>query len=78
MCLFERHCFVVQAETELLDAVSDRAYRREKGRTLAHALRLGDDEGRLFEVVLYSSDLSSRIVAGALLCRALSEIAGAT
>ena len=75
MCLFERHCLVIQAEVELVDAIPDRVSRRHKGRALAHTFGLRDDEARLFEVVLYSPDRDSRIAAGQLLCHALSGVA---
>ena len=75
LCLFERHCIVLQAEIELLEARADRAYRLEKGLRLARSLGLGAPEGRLFEVVLYSPDLPSRVAAGELLSGALRHLA---
>jgi len=74
-CLFQRTCLVVQAEFELFEAREDRARRRERGRSLASAVGLGDAEGELFEVVLYSSELPLRIRAAELLCVALDRVA---
>jgi hypothetical protein len=74
MCLFERHCFIVQAEAELVAARADREHRRAMGRDLARALGLGDDEGRLLEVIAYSPDLGCRIAAAGMLVGALERI----
>ena len=56
-------------------AIDARHHRREMGRTLALALGLGHDEGRLLEVVAYSPDLGCRIAAGERLVAALARLA---
>jgi hypothetical protein len=77
LCAFERDCFVLQAAVEREAARADRAHRLEMGRRLAHALGLGDDEGRLLEVIAYSPDLGCRIAAGAMLVGALERLVDA-
>ncbi len=77
VCLLERTCVLVQAERELLDHRADRAHRLHVGRTLAHCLGLGGDEGRLLEVVAYSPDLGCRIAAADMLVAALCDLTGA-
>lgn len=74
LCLFERDCLVFQAEAELEDAVAGRQERREMGRTFARRLGLGDDEGRLLEVIAYSPDLGCRIAAAGMLVGALGRL----
>ena len=64
-----------EAAAELLEVEADRVYRLERGRTLARVFGLGDAEGRLFEIVLYSPDIKQRIRAGDLLCVALRHVA---
>jgi hypothetical protein len=54
---------------------ADRLHRRNMGRLLAHSLGLGDDEGRLLEIIAYSPSLESREAAGAFLVRALARLA---
>ena len=76
-CAFEGDCLAVQAEVELSDAIADRLHRHDVGAAMAHALGLGDDEGELFEVIAYSSDLVCRIAAGELLVAALERLAQA-
>ncbi len=76
-CAFVRACLLDQLEAEILDEIQDREQRRARGRELAHALGLGDDEGRLLEVIAYSSDISCRIAAGELLVDALERLAHA-
>lgn len=75
LCLFERHCLVTQAETELLDSQADRARREERSAVLALASGLSLDEGPLWSIAVYSSDRKQRIRAGELLSIALGRIA---
>ena len=60
-----------EAAAELQEVEADRAYRLERGRTLAWVFELGDAEGRLFEVISYSPNAKQRIRAGGLLRTAL-------
>jgi len=62
---------VDQDEAELVAARADREHRREMGQRLAHAVGLGDGEGRLFEVIAYSPDQAQRIRAADMLVAAL-------
>jgi hypothetical protein len=66
---------VLQAEVELQAARDDRRHRERMGRCMASLLGLGDDEGRLLEVIAYSPDLTGRIEAGELLVKALERLA---
>lgn len=74
LCLFERHCLVLQDEVELEAARADRVHRREMGLALAHAIGLGADEAPLFEICAYSPDISCRIAAGELIVGALERL----
>jgi hypothetical protein len=73
--LFEGACLINQAEQELADAIADRLHRHDVGATMARAIGLGDDEGPLFEVCCYSSDLAARLAAAEMLCGALLDLA---
>ena len=72
LCLFERHCLVLQADVELREALADRARMRENGRRWARAFGLSEDKGLLLEVIAYSSSLPHRERAAVLLTEALS------
>lgn len=77
VCVLEPECLIAQAELELADAIHDTEARRERTRVLAYMFGLGDEEARLFEVILYSSDIKARIRAGELLTEVLEEMAKA-
>ncbi len=74
VCAFERDCLRAQADAEFRDAVADHKHRRELGSALAHSLGLGDDEGRLLEVALYSPDPGCRVAAAGMLAGALERL----
>ena len=69
---FER-CGEVDDLVLLLDDAADRAIRGENGRKWARAFGLSDAEGRLFEVVAYSSNVALKKRAAAFLGGALDD-----
>ena len=75
LCLFERDCLVLQADAELQAARINRRHRARMGRCIAALLGLGEDEGRLLEVIGYSPDVGCRIAAAAMLVGALERLA---
>jgi hypothetical protein len=75
LCLFERDCLVLQADAEFQAARGDRQHRERTARYMASLIGLGEDEGRLLEVIAYSPDFECRLVAAGMLVGALERLA---
>jgi hypothetical protein len=73
LCAFERDCLVIAADLELFHAQVDHLRRHDEGQSLAAALGLGPDEGRLIEVALHSPSLACRVAAADLLVAVLGQ-----
>ena len=75
LCLFERHCLIIQAAVELEAARADRAHRHHVALLLCRYLGLPEDVARVARVALYSRSLEARIRAGELLADELQAVA---